>query len=194
MSNDKEIEQQIQAKGKTAPRITMADIEANIHHIETVKHVTQSGQVLRWAVLVTQSGFGVVGKPSVAVSSENDDAEIGEQVAFENSRDEMWPLMGYALKQQLHEGSIARQQPAPGAAHAGYSTLPPHQQRVIDELSELNDKMVKLETFVDTPLFATLDEAERRRLMAQHGAMFAYSSILAERIAAFPVGTSASPA
>lgn len=100
--NDQAIEQQIQAKGKTAPRVTLADIEANIHHIETVKHVTQSGQVLRWSVLVTQSGFAVVGKPSVAVSPENDDAEIGEQVAFENSRNELWPLMGYALKQELH--------------------------------------------------------------------------------------------
>ncbi len=100
--NDQAIENEIQAKGKTAPRITLADIEANIDHIETVKHVTQSGQVLRWAVLVTNSGFAVVGKPSVAVSPENDDAEIGEQIAFDNSRDELWPLMGYALKQQIY--------------------------------------------------------------------------------------------
>ena len=103
--NDQAIEQQIQAKGKTAPRVTADDLLANIHHIETVKHVTQSGQVLRWSVLVTQSGFAVVGKPSVAVSPENDDAEIGEQVAFENSRNELWPLMGYALKQQLHDAA-----------------------------------------------------------------------------------------
>lgn len=101
--NDQAIEQEIQAKGKTAPRVTPDDVLANIHHIETVKHITQSGQVLRWAVLVTQSGFAVVGKPSVAVSPENDDTEIGEKVAFENSRDEMWPLMSYALKQSLHE-------------------------------------------------------------------------------------------
>lgn len=101
--NDQAIEQEIQAKGLNAPRVTQDDLLANIHHIETVKHVTQSGQVLRWAVLVTQSGFAVVGKPSVAVSPENDDAAIGEDVAFENSKAELWPLMGYALKQQLHE-------------------------------------------------------------------------------------------
>lgn len=100
--DDQAIENEIQAKGKTAPRITPADLAANIHHIETVKHVTQSGQVLRWAVLVTQSGFGVVGKPSVAVSPENDNVEIGEQIAFDNSRDELWPLMGFALKERLN--------------------------------------------------------------------------------------------
>lgn len=104
--DDQAIEQEIQAKGLTAPRVTFDDVMANIHHIETVKHVTQSGQVLRWAILVTQNGFGVVGKPSVAVSPENDNAEIGEKVAFENSRDEMWPLMGYALKQQLHAAAL----------------------------------------------------------------------------------------
>lgn len=104
--DDQAIEQEIQAKGKTAPRITLDALMANIDHVETVKHVTQSGQVLRWSVLVTRSGFAVVGKPSVAVSPENDDAELGEKIAFENSRDELWPLMGYALKQELHDASL----------------------------------------------------------------------------------------
>lgn len=103
--NGQEIEQQIQAKGKTAPRITPADIQANISDIEILKHVTKSGQVLRWAILTTRSGFAVVGKPSASVSAENDDAEIGEKTAVENSRNEMWPLMGFALKQRLHDAS-----------------------------------------------------------------------------------------
>lgn len=187
--NDQAIEQQIQAKGKTAPRITLGDIEANIHHIETVKHVTQSGQVLRWSVLVTQSGFAVVGKPSVAVSPENDDADIGEQVAFENSRNELWPLMGYALKQQLHQAAF--EPPEPGAAHAGYSTMRPHQQRVVDERAELDDKLSKLAGFFGTDLFATLPSAEQQRLRTQAVAMRTYSSILAERIAAFALPAAA---
>lgn len=181
--NDQAIEQQIQAKGKTAPRVTLADVEANIHHIETVKHVTQSGQVLRWSVLVTQSGFAVVGKPSVAVSPENDDAEIGEQVAFENSRNELWPLMGYALKQRLHDA--ATEQPAPGAAHAAYSTMRPHQQRVVDEKAELDARLAKLIPFFDTAIFAGLGGAEQSRLRQQSHAMACYSAILGERIDAF---------
>lgn len=101
MTTDTTIEQEIQAKGLTAPRITPADLEANIVDVETVKHVSVSGQVLRWAVLTTRNGYAVTGRPSVAVSSENDDAEIGVAVAIANAKQELWPLMGYALKTKL---------------------------------------------------------------------------------------------
>lgn len=99
--DDQTIEQEIQAKGLTAPRITPADIEANIANVEIVKHVSKAGQVLRWAVLTTLNGFAVTGKPSAAVSSENDNEEIGTQVAIENAKAEMWQLMGYELKSRL---------------------------------------------------------------------------------------------
>ena len=100
-TDDSAIEQEIQAKGLTAPRVTPADIEANIRDVEYVKHTSFGGQVLRWAVITTASGYAVVGNPSVAVSPANDDEEIGQKVAFENSKNQLWPLMGYALKQEL---------------------------------------------------------------------------------------------
>jgi hypothetical protein len=100
-TSDSGIERLIQAKGLTAPRLTPGDLQANIHHVEYVKHVSQGGQVLRWAVITTSSGFAVTGRPSVAVSPENDDQQVGERVAFENSKNELWPLMGYALKERL---------------------------------------------------------------------------------------------
>lgn len=99
--SDQSIEQEIQDKGLTAPRITPADLEANIIDTEIVTHVSKSGQVLRWAVLTARNGFAVVGKPSCAVSKENDNAEIGEKVAIANSKEELWPLMGYALRSKL---------------------------------------------------------------------------------------------
>ena len=99
--SDEAIEQQIQAKGLTAPRVKPEDITANIADTEFVTHVSRGGQVLRWAVLTTQSGYAVVGRPSVSVSPENDNEQIGRQVAYENSRNELWPLMGYALKEKL---------------------------------------------------------------------------------------------
>lgn len=103
---DNQIEQEIQAKGLTAPRVTPADIDANIVHTEIVKHISPSGQVLRWAVLTTRNGYAVTGRPSASASSANDNAEIGEKVAIENARQELWPLMGYALKEQLHNAAI----------------------------------------------------------------------------------------
>jgi hypothetical protein len=102
--NDQSIEQEIQAKGLNAPRITPTDIEANIADVEIVKHVSKTGQVLRWAVITTSNGYAVVGKPSCAVSSANDNTDIGEKIAVTNSREELWPLMGYALKDRLAQG------------------------------------------------------------------------------------------
>jgi len=100
-TDDSAIEQEIIAKGLTAPRVTPADMSANIKHVEYVKHVSHGGQVLRWAVLTTQSGYAVVGNPSVSVSPQNDDEEIGKKVAYENSKNSLWPLMGYELKERL---------------------------------------------------------------------------------------------
>jgi len=98
---DDEIEMEIQSKGLTASRVTPADVEANIRHIDIVKYVGPRGQVLRWAIIETASGFLVPGKPSAAVSPENDDEELGVKVAVDNARNELWPLMGYALKEKL---------------------------------------------------------------------------------------------
>lgn len=99
------VEQEIQRKGLTAPRVTPADIEANITDQELVTFVSRSGQVLRWMVLTTRNGFAVVGRPSCSVSSENDNAELGARIALENSKEELWPLMGYALREQLHQAA-----------------------------------------------------------------------------------------
>lgn len=83
------------------PKLTLADLQANIAHKEILKHVTKSGQILRWCVLTTQCGFAVTGRPSSAVCAENDNAEIGEKIATDNAINELWPLMGYALKQEI---------------------------------------------------------------------------------------------
>jgi hypothetical protein len=103
-SADQQIEAEVSRKGLNAPRVSLAELEANIAAVEIVKHVSHSGQVLRWAVLTTQCGFSVTGRPSVSVSPENDDESIGYKVAYENAKNELWPLMGYALKERLNGG------------------------------------------------------------------------------------------
>ncbi len=95
------IEDEIKASNPVAPRVTPSDIDENIKDVEFVKHVSKSGQVLRWAVITTANGYAVVGKPSCSASPLNDNRAIGEKIAFENSKDELWPLMGYALKSAL---------------------------------------------------------------------------------------------
>lgn len=100
---DEALERQILAKNLPAPRVSKAELDANIVDVEIVKHVSKSGQILRWAVLTCQNGFASTGRPSAAVSSENDNVEIGEKVAIDNARADLWPLMGYALAEKLHQ-------------------------------------------------------------------------------------------
>lgn len=105
-------EQAIQAAGADiAPRVTPADIEANI--VSTYYHSpATAGQqcwegpdsaalnTLTFCVLVLRNGFTVTGE-SACASPENFNAEIGKQIARENAVQKMWPLMGYELRTKL---------------------------------------------------------------------------------------------
>lgn len=64
--------------------------------------------------------------------------------------------------------------------------LAPHQQRVVDELASLKEKVVDLRHFIFiSPLFGSLDYAKQERLMRQNDLMLRYAAVLSERIAAF---------
>lgn len=65
--------------------------------------------------------------------------------------------------------------------------LAPHQQRVVDERRDLDEKLQKLSAFISSEKFLEIvqDEAERGRLVCQEETMRDYSAILGERIAAF---------
>ena len=116
-TDDSAIEQEIKAKGLTAPRVTPADIEANIasEHYFTAhegvlgyQYLRDEGQtkhvpaleLLTFCVLVLRNGYTVSGH-SACASPENFDAEIGRKIARANAVQQIWPLMGYELKQRL---------------------------------------------------------------------------------------------
>lgn len=63
--------------------------------------------------------------------------------------------------------------------------LAPHQVRMVAEKEELDEKIVKLVSFIGSPTWSRLDKQERTRLTDQAIAMQEYSSILEKRIAAF---------
>ncbi len=120
MASDQTIEQEIVAKGLTAPRVTPDDIEANIasEHCFTAGngvagetgiypndvHPGQPLALLTFCVLVLRNGFTVTGE-SACASPENFDAEVGRKIARQNAVQKIWPLMGYALKQKLHDAA-----------------------------------------------------------------------------------------
>lgn len=119
------IEQEIQAKGLTAPRVTPQHIESVIVaenyftaadgvlgayksngdvYIGTLPQAetAASHPLLTFCVLVLRNGFTVTGE-SACASPENFDAEIGRKIARENAVNKIWMLEGYLLKQKLSE-------------------------------------------------------------------------------------------
>lgn len=62
-----------------------------------------------------------------------------------------------------------------------------HQQRVVDEKIQLDDRATKLSEFIGhSDQFETLDAEEQERLREQNDVMWQYSEILGQRITAFP--------
>lgn len=113
---DQQIENEIQAKGLTAPRVTPADIEAEITHCyyfnageahrahwpdpSAADETHHSIDLLTLCVLVLRNGFTVTGE-SACASPENFDAEIGRKIARQNAVAKIWPLLGFRLRDQL---------------------------------------------------------------------------------------------
>lgn len=114
------IEAEIQAKGKTAPRLTPSDIDAvitdeyylnvgdaceltwdkdpSLASLNVPAH--PSVKTLTLCVLVLKNGFTVTGESNCA-SPENYDAEIGRKIARDNARSKIWALEGYRLRSEL---------------------------------------------------------------------------------------------
>ena len=120
------VEEMIVEKGKTAPRITPADIDAAIeseHFFTAAEGVAgeaslkagmvvlasdqappESLKLLTFCVLVLRNGFTVTGE-SACASPENFDEAIGRRIARDNAKQKIWPLLGYQLRSKLHEAA-----------------------------------------------------------------------------------------
>lgn len=182
--NDKTIEQEIQAKGLTAPRVTPDAIEAEIDsewYIIAADGVPHDGfhapvgavsplRQLTFCVLVLRNGFTVTGE-SACASLENFDAEIGRKIARQNAVQKIWPLLGFRLRDQLA-----------AKADAESSHLPPHVQRMVAELAELDDRHGKLAAFLKTAAFLGLNEDDRNDLSKQFLHMADYGNVLRKRV------------
>lgn len=116
MSNEKQIEQEIQDKGLNAPRLTPDHIDSKI---KAIRYLTgdvspafatedcfakedKGTPCLTICILTLENGFTVTGE-SACTSPENFNAKIGQKIAYSNAREKIWMLEGYLLKEKLHQ-------------------------------------------------------------------------------------------
>jgi hypothetical protein len=103
MNNEKAIEGEIQAKGLTAPRLTPELIDRTI---VKEQYYVFDGSCLTVCCLTLRNGYTVSGT-SACASPANFNAELGQKIARENARQQIWALEGYLLKERLASGALA---------------------------------------------------------------------------------------
>ena len=105
-----------------APRISLADIESEISHVaymngggffkcaDHVDHVTKilpvpgSLEVMTICMMILKNGFMVIGQAAPA-SLENYDQAHGRKLAYDKCIAQLFPILGYVLKEQLHRSA-----------------------------------------------------------------------------------------
>lgn len=109
------VEQEITRKGLSAPRVTPADIDSAVareYYFTAWQAIAALGMpavpncptdLLTVCVLVLENGFTVIGK-SACASPENFNRELGQRIAKDDAKRQMWPLLGYALRDRLARG------------------------------------------------------------------------------------------
>jgi hypothetical protein len=91
---------------EVAPRVRLSDIEAAIAErydftaADAVRSLDPTLRLLSICILKMSNGFMVVGK-SAPASPENFDAGFGRKLAYEDAVRQLWPLMGFALRERL---------------------------------------------------------------------------------------------
>lgn len=116
MTSSLEVTDQESAAVAVAPRVRLQDIEdavASILYVtgDRLAAVSFEGAdphgtlpTFTLCLIVMRNGFIVVGKAAPA-SPENFDPELGRKFAYEDAIRQLWPLMGFALRDRLVEAS-----------------------------------------------------------------------------------------
>ena len=119
MASSLEITDQASAAVATEPRVSLADIKAAISRtyymtgLEATNCENVSPEhlkplsVMTMCVMVMRNGFMVIGK-SAPASAGNYDRDLGKQYAYEDAIRQLWPLMGFSLRDRLYELEASR--------------------------------------------------------------------------------------
>lgn len=147
-------------------RVTLDALKANIAKEEF--HVFPGSQ-LTVCVLTLLNGFTVTGESACADPAMFNE-EIGQKIARENAERKIWPLMGYALKEEM-----MKEVPSGD-----------FKDRVREEARQLQENIGKLDAFINGSVqFDRLSVAEQNDLREQHVAMTEYYGVLMRRINRF---------
>lgn len=108
MLDSLQVTDQQSAEVAVAERVTLANINSAIKSEFTftadqtgpLQSSTPELKILTICLIVMKNGFTIIGK-SAPASSDNFNAELGVKFAREDAIRQLWPLMGFALREKL---------------------------------------------------------------------------------------------
>ncbi len=86
-------------------KVTEDYIESRIKEVRYIKD--QSSTVTVCAITMV-NGFSAIGY-SACVDPKNFDEDKGKSIAYENAFNQLWPLEGYLLKEEMYQASKNQQ-------------------------------------------------------------------------------------
>lgn len=100
--SERELERYQQDRGASKARVVAGDLDAAV---SGVQHHVFPGTTLTVCCLTLKNGYCIVGE-SACADPGNFDRQLGERLAFDNARNKLWPLLGYALRDRLHRDTL----------------------------------------------------------------------------------------
>lgn len=115
LTTEQHIEIAEKLAAQTAPKVTPEHLKSIIVREE---YYQVPDTMLIICTLVLKNGFTVTGEDA-CVSPENFIKEVGQQYAYQNAFNKLWPLEGYLLASKLHEQAerLSKFSPKIGAVH-----------------------------------------------------------------------------
>lgn len=156
------------SKDNDGTKVLKEDVENFITDVEVIT----IGEKTTVVNAHTLTGFDTV-RHSSCVDPKNYSEELGKQYAMEEVVNSLWSHLGFVLQWAKYGLN----------AESKKDKYPSHVQRMIDEYKELDDRINKLASFINTnPIFETLQNEEREDMKAQLIWMHKYINVLANRL------------
>lgn len=172
-SSEVKLEDQLQAMGMKAPRVTPAMVDSMIEGVEF--HALSDTHVV-CKITLFGGRFHTTGESST-VSAENFDKELAEQISYNKARGNIFPFAGAILANDLHNFRMP--------LNEQQLSLPDFAQRMILEIQQVHGRLEILAPLVlDKARMESMgiDEVEANDLTEQVEAMTRYRDILQRRL------------